>query len=194
MTKSIVRPAKSYDAPSPVLLAVCHYVRLQDSGADRMRIQKLLYLIQGSYLAQTGKPLFPEVPQAWQYGPVYPAVYFADRHETGRIDHADTSVLTEAQKHLIEAIVANNRANRPVDLMRVTHHTDPWIEARGGLAPDEPSRSEITHESMLRFFSKPGNAIINAMVVGEARWDNLPDGFMEAEEKRWAGLLERLAS
>ncbi|MBW3070014.1 MULTISPECIES: Panacea domain-containing protein [unclassified Actinomyces] len=194
MTKSIVRPTRSYPPASPVLLAVCKYIRSQDSGADRMKLQKLLYLIQGSYLAQTGNPLFPETPQAWQYGPVYPAVYFVDRYETSDIDCADTSVLTEAQKHLIGAIVTNNHENRPVDLMKLTHESDPWVEARGDLAPEESSRTEITHESMLRFFSKPGNATTTATVTDEARWDDLPAGFMEAEEKRWAGLLERLAS
>ncbi|MBM6980038.1 MAG: SocA family protein [Actinomyces succiniciruminis] len=160
-----------------------------------MKLQKLLYLIQGSYLAQTGKPLFPEVPQAWKYGPVYPAAYFADRYNTGKINRADTSILTEAQKQLIRAVVTDNHANLPVDLMKRTHESDPWVEARGGLSPNEQGRSEITHESMLRFFSQPGNATTAAAVADEARWDDdLPAGFMEAEERRWAGLLERLAS
>ncbi len=40
-----------------------------------LRLQKLLYFAQGWYLARYGKPLFRDDMEAWQYGPVVPAVY-----------------------------------------------------------------------------------------------------------------------
>lgn len=40
-----------------------------------MKIQKLMYLMHGYYLALTGAPLVDEFFEAWQYGPVVPTIY-----------------------------------------------------------------------------------------------------------------------
>lgn len=42
-----------------------------------MKINKLLYLAQGHYLAKYGKPLFDDRIEAWDHGPVVPPVYYA---------------------------------------------------------------------------------------------------------------------
>ncbi len=38
-------------------------------------------------------------------------------------------------------------------LEMLTHSEEPWKEARGSLAPDLPSRSVITQESMKNYYS-----------------------------------------
>lgn len=40
-----------------------------------MKINKLLYFAQGHYLSKYGKPLFQDTFEAWEHGPVVPAVY-----------------------------------------------------------------------------------------------------------------------
>ena len=40
-----------------------------------MKLQKLMYFTYGRYAAQTGRQLFSENFQAWQYGPVLSSVY-----------------------------------------------------------------------------------------------------------------------
>ena len=40
-----------------------------------MKLQKLMYLAHGYYLALTGRPLVDEFFEAWQYGPVVPTIY-----------------------------------------------------------------------------------------------------------------------
>jgi len=42
-----------------------------------MKLQKLMYLMHGYYLAMTGVPLIDEFFEAWQYGPVAPTIYHA---------------------------------------------------------------------------------------------------------------------
>ena len=38
-----------------------------------LRLQKLLYYVQGWSLGERGRPMFREEIQAWRYGPVVPA-------------------------------------------------------------------------------------------------------------------------
>jgi uncharacterized phage-associated protein len=41
-----------------------------------MKLQKLVYISHGWYLVVThGKPMVSELPEAWQYGPVFPRLY-----------------------------------------------------------------------------------------------------------------------
>ena len=41
-----------------------------------LKLQKLLYYLQGYYLAVFEKPLFDVEIEAWQYGPVVPNAYY----------------------------------------------------------------------------------------------------------------------
>lgn len=48
-----------------------------DNSMDNLKINKMLFFAQGHMLAITGKPLFSEDIEAWDYGPVVPSVYKA---------------------------------------------------------------------------------------------------------------------
>lgn len=43
-------------------------------GINMTKLQKLLYIVYGTYLALKGDRLVNEHPQAWPYGPVFPTV------------------------------------------------------------------------------------------------------------------------
>ena len=44
-------------------------------GISNLKLQKLLYYCQGTYLAIKGTPLFEHPIEAWEHGPVVPEVY-----------------------------------------------------------------------------------------------------------------------
>ena len=50
---------------------------IEDDSIDNLKINKILYFAQGRALAKTGQPLFDDEFEAWDYGPVVPAVYHA---------------------------------------------------------------------------------------------------------------------
>lgn len=43
---------------------------------SNLKLQKLLYFVQGLCLSAFDKPAFEETIEAWQYGPAIPSVYF----------------------------------------------------------------------------------------------------------------------
>src|SRR5438309_2092560 len=49
----------------------------EDLGENitNLKLQKLLYYVQGFHLAMNGAPLFNEDIRAWDHGPVVPQVY-----------------------------------------------------------------------------------------------------------------------
>lgn len=58
----------------------------------KVQLQKLLYILFGSYLATYDKPLFTDdTPRVWPYGPVFPESY---KH----FKHTPPADLTEAEK------------------------------------------------------------------------------------------------
>lgn len=57
-----------------------HMLYIMNDAFDdltNMKINKLLYFAQGHYLSKYGEPLFDDGIEAWDHGPVVPAVYFA---------------------------------------------------------------------------------------------------------------------
>ncbi len=68
------RTEKQYSA-----LEIANYIvyLLKDVCEDltNMKLNKLIYFAQGQYLKETGKPLFNDNIEAWDYGPVVESVY-----------------------------------------------------------------------------------------------------------------------
>ena len=54
----------------------------RDIGYGNIKIQKLLYIIYGAYLALYGEEAFSEEPRYFPYGPMFPRVYRQmDKHK-----------------------------------------------------------------------------------------------------------------
>lgn len=121
-----------------------------------LRVQKLLYYVQGWSLALRHAPLFPEPVEAWRNGPVVRSVYawFADFNDAPiPPDHAAENLSGEAAE-LVQSVWEHYRQFSASELWRKTHREPPWNEARDGLPPEARSDKPIAHESMLRFFDE----------------------------------------
>ncbi len=120
---------------------------------SNLKLQKLLYYAQAWHLALYGKPLFLDPIQAWVHGPVVPSVFRQYKDYAWRpiTEEVKAETLSDLTFHLKEVTRVYGEFDATT-LERMTHQEGPWKEARGSLAPDEPSNRVITHESMKNFY------------------------------------------
>lgn len=50
-------------------------VKVDHAPLSNLKLNKLLYFAQGCYLSRTGHSLFSDAIEAWEHGPVVPAIY-----------------------------------------------------------------------------------------------------------------------
>ena len=53
-----------------------HRLKGPEHGFTHMKLQKLLYYMQGYHVAALGQPLFSEAIEAWEHGPVVREVWY----------------------------------------------------------------------------------------------------------------------
>lgn len=123
--------------------------RLGRRNLTPLKLQKILYYVQATFLAAHGRPLFAEAIQKWQYGPVVPSVYFefkdygishidsprstfSFQNATGGLDFAFTEfnpqgILTDTlvSNHITQ-VVEHLVDERPFDLVNRTHTEIMW--------------------------------------------------------------------
>lgn len=103
--------------------------------------------------------------EAWIHGPVLPSLYEEFKQYGARpIDRMATSEEGEAylQKFLMnygaefssfmQDVTEEYFPRAAYELEALTHQEQPWIEARNGAAPDEPSRAIIRKETMKKYY------------------------------------------
>ena len=120
-----------------------------------LKLQKLLYYVQGWHFAETGQPLFKEQIEAWKEGPAVMSVYKA-YHQFGKrpITEAPESPpeLAESVRCVIESIWNRYKAFSAFELADMTHQEMPWISARKGLDRNARSRKQIPLQDIEREF------------------------------------------
>ena len=100
-------------------------------GITNLKLQKVLYFVQASALVQIHRPLFSDAIEAWEYGPVVPAVYQAYRGygSNAIISEEDTSSLSVEDKEFIARVWGIFGAYSAGKLVDITHAHTPWKEA-----------------------------------------------------------------
>ncbi|MDR2526260.1 MAG: DUF4065 domain-containing protein [Rickettsiales bacterium] len=122
---------------------------------SNLKLQKILYYLQGHFLANFDKPLFNDKIEAWQLGPVIPSVYekykdYGKKSMSADNLKFDISNLTEQERVFIKDIfnIYNNfSAGRLVEL---THDDEPYKKVFKGIY----TNNEMTQESIKDTFVK----------------------------------------
>lgn len=111
-----------------------------------MKLQKLLYYVQGCNLGMTGDPLFDDAIEAWPHGPVIPSVYRAyQQFGPKEIPFPEGIDIPDEYQSLIASVVNKKGKLSASALRNGTYGEDPWKTT--------PHCQEIRQEKILEFFS-----------------------------------------
>ena len=101
----------------------------QGAPITNLKLQKVLYYVQGYSLKCFGKPAFQEEIYSWQYGPVVPMSYYEYNRSGARQllpSNSGKAILATEQKKLINLIVDACKKIPSSTLVTKTHNEDPW--------------------------------------------------------------------
>ena len=115
-----------------------------------LKLQKMLYYMQGFHLAYFKSPLFNEDIEAWMYGPVVPSVYKEFKaHGNAGIEYNDEVIeLTKEEEALFNEVYRVYGDYSAIGLMNLTHSENPWKSVTPVVG------SIIEKETMKTYFKK----------------------------------------
>jgi len=122
---------------------------------SHLKLQKILYYVQGSYLSEFGKPLFEEDIEAWPYGPVVRDVYY--RYvQFGALNLKVTELnhrldVTEKELICIKNVIDKKLPLSASALVEASHSEDPWLQQKDKV--DCGMKPIIPIERIYRYFS-----------------------------------------
>ncbi len=129
-------------------------------GLSNLKIQKLIYFIEASFLVKFNRKLFSQNFEAWEYGPVIPSLYhllkkferkpifYEEFKKNGNYKNIKSSLNKEELSFLEETFIRFNKFSS-FELVTLSHIYGPWKE----VAKNE----EITKEAMKNFFHNINN-------------------------------------
>jgi uncharacterized phage-associated protein len=131
--------------------------RFRDKGepVDHLKLQKLVYYVQAWHLALFGEPLFNGDIQAWIHGPVQPQLYSRLKEWRWRpivLEGLQCPDLPKEVSDHINEVLATYSGFSGDDLESIVHQEEPWLKARDGLPPLEPSNNVIAEKDMEDFY------------------------------------------
>lgn len=134
---------------------IIHYSQKYTEYGDvitNLKLQKLLYYIQGYHLAVFGTPLFEEEIEAWMYGPVIPDVYnYYKSFGANDLPYEDGDLayplLSNEEEELFQEVCEEYGKYSAYTLMHMTHEESPWKDT-----PKRGPGSVISKDAMQSFF------------------------------------------
>ncbi len=115
---------------------------------SNLKVQKLVYYVQGFHLAMFGKPIFEEPILAWEHGPVVESLYheYKDYGAAAipRPEEFNFDIFNEDQKDLLKEVNTVYGQFSAWKLRNMTHSERPWLET--------PRNSPISTELMKDYF------------------------------------------
>lgn len=134
---------------------VAAYILNRRGKMTAMKLQKLVYYSQAWSLVWDECPLFPERIEAWANGPVVRELYEAHRgsFEVSEWSRGNPDALAESERETIDAVLDFYGRKSAQWLSDLTHREQPWLRARRGLPEGERGSKEISHSSMVEYYS-----------------------------------------
>lgn len=128
-----------------------------DDTLTNLKLNKLLYYAQGEYLARTGKPLFDDEIQAWDYGPVVPVIFYKYKRNNANEITPITDISPEysfevfsfEELSVLLDVVREKGQYTGYKLISMTHSESPWKNA---YKPNLKG-TIISNDSLMEFFS-----------------------------------------
>jgi uncharacterized phage-associated protein len=121
---------------------------LENNDMTNLKLQKLLYYSQGTFLAMYGQKLFEQAIIKWQYGPVVPAVYQQYKSLGNQIiesSEIDMQFIAPKQLEVLNDVYDYFGQFSAIKLMNLTHSESPWNAVE--------MNEEITEELLKDFFN-----------------------------------------
>jgi len=117
----------------------------QGDTISNLKLQKMLYYLQGFFLAVFDQKLFNNPIEAWQYGPVVRDAYFHfSKFGQGAIipsGNEEIISLSPKENTLFNEVMTEFGQYSAIKLMHMTHDELPWkktwYENPQGIIPDE---------------------------------------------------------
>jgi uncharacterized phage-associated protein len=123
----------------------------QGETISNLKLQKMLYYLQGFFIAVFDKKLFEESIEAWQYGPVVREAYFhyKDFGQTAIVLDEDIEIieLLPQENELFEEVMQEYGQFSAIKLMNMTHEELPWKKTF-----NENPQGEISFELLKEYF------------------------------------------
>jgi uncharacterized phage-associated protein len=153
---------KRYD---PLAIANEFIARAAPRGISHMKLQKLVYMTLGKWLAEHDESLLDENPEVWQYGPVFASLY----HE---LKSFKSQAISEPQTFfevaprvddkealaVIEKVWEKYREMPAAKLSDITHLPgSPWHQIAKDHGFKVPMGTEIDPEVIRKYFRATAN-------------------------------------
>lgn len=126
-----------------------------ETGFSHIKLQKLLYYMQGFCAARTGAPLFTENVEAWRLGPVVREVWYeckdlgSDNLPVSAFKKLfSRTILDDYQLSIMQWVYSIRGHLSGMELIDKTHTERPWVVAwnRGGGIISLPSMSKFFYK------------------------------------------------
>jgi uncharacterized phage-associated protein len=136
---------------------IAAYILRKQGEMTAMKLEKLVYYSQAWSLVWDEEALFEDRIEAWVNGPVMPTLYRCHRgmFKVSDWPQGNPDALTPKQRETVDAVLKFYGDKSSQWLSDLTHREAPWLQARKGLEPGDPSRREISHASLAEYYSNP---------------------------------------
>lgn len=130
-----------------IAIYIINYCNERDIEITNLKLQKLLYFLQGGFYLVFDKPCFKEDIECWQYGPVVSSVYsefrkygsssipninFTEEYDFDTADFVKKKwrfkFTDKDHEDLITTILDGLSKFSAYKLVDITHRQDPWKE------------------------------------------------------------------